>query len=528
MDPNGNPIHDEEGNPINHGPPVNQELLNDPNDTPMWNDTYFHGLIDENPFKLIQHFNDLCDIYKTKNVTDDAFKLRAFPFTLQGDAKAWMRSLPSDSIRTFQELTNEFINHFFPPSKVERLRMEINGFTQWGDESLYDAWVRFKKLLRAYPPHGYSQPQNNKGYNQPPQQNIQQSQPSKSLEEIMQNYIKKVVSTEAFLMKENELLNQQIRNQQASFQNLESVIGRLSNQVAERPQGTLPSNTQINPNNNYTKNQNQQNQNNTRAIPIENVNQIEFVNAISTRSGLTYEEPQIQTSPTQTPSPITPTTQTVKNELSINGDSQEAKVEKDAPRRVKGKKNEEAPLGKYMEPIQYPKALRKEKVETQRRDFIEMMKQVHVNMPLIQVLKGMPNYGKFIKNLLSLKDKYEEVSAKFLVEECSAIFQKQKMPPKLGDQGCFVIPCNMGGSEMYDALVDLGASVNLMPYSIYKKLNLGELKLTRMVLKTGNQMFDTPIGIAEDLMVKVGKLTFPVDFVILEMLEDEHVPTILG
>ncbi|XP_071727465.1 uncharacterized protein [Rutidosis leptorrhynchoides] len=143
---------------------------------------------------------------------------------------------------------------------------------------------------------------------------------------------------------------------------------------------------------------------------------------------------------------------------------------------------------------------------------MEMMKQVHVNMLLIQVLKGMPNYGKFIKNMLSSKGKYEEVSATFLVEECSAILQKQKMPPKLGDPGHFVIPCNMGGSEVYDALVNLGASVNLMPYSIYKKLNLGELKPTRMVLKMGIQTFDTPIGIAEDLMVKVGKLTFPVDF----------------
>ncbi|XP_071727676.1 uncharacterized protein [Rutidosis leptorrhynchoides] len=85
-----------------------------------------------------------------------------------------------------------------------------------------------------------------------------------------------------------------------------------------------------------------------------------------------------------------------------------------------------------MEPIPYPQALRIEKAETQRRDFMEMMKQVHVNMPLIQVLKGMPNYGKFFKNILSSKGKYDEVSATFLVEECSAILQKKKMPPIIG------------------------------------------------------------------------------------------------
>ncbi|XP_071717730.1 uncharacterized protein [Rutidosis leptorrhynchoides] len=371
----------------------------------MIKDIFFHGLIEENPFEHIQHFNDICDLYKTKDVTDDTFKLRAFPFTLQGDAKVWIRNLPPDSIRTFQDLTNEFINHFFPPSKVERLRMKINGFTQRGDKTLYDAWVRFKKMLRVCPSHDLTKK--------------------------------------------------------------------------------------------------------------------EYINTF-------YREPQIPTTPTQTPNPIAPTSQNVENESSVNGDSQEARVERSEPLKVKGKKNEEAPLRKYKEPIPYPQALRNEKVETQRKDFMQMMKKVHVNMPLIQVLKGMPNYGKFIKNLLSSKGKYEEVSATFLVEECSAIINKQKMPPKLGDLGRFVIPCNMGGSEVYDALVDLGASVNLMPYSIIKKLNLGELKPTRMVLKMGNHTFDTPIGIAKDLMVKVGKLTFSSDFVILEMLEDEYFPIILG
>ncbi|XP_071728583.1 uncharacterized protein [Rutidosis leptorrhynchoides] len=558
MDPNGNPIHDEEGNP--NGPPVNQELLNDPNDTPMWNarlvaltmiaptitkppnevdnwkiegnfftlikDTYFHGLIDENPFEHIQHFNDLCDVYKTKNVTDDAFKLRAFPFTLQGDAKAWMQSLPSDFIRSFQELTNEFINHFFPLSKVERLRMEINGFTQRGDESLYDAWVRFKKLLRACPPHAEimledisvntyewaPSPQDltRKSVAQVESENgqvtlaslnnqfqtfgkelkkIQQTVVAmQSLEEIMQNYIKKVESIEAFLMKENEFLNQQIRNQQASFQNLESAVGRLSTQVAERPQGTLPSNTQANPinnyNNNHQHNQNQQH-NNSRVISIEstnqnpnNPNQNENVNAITTQSGLTtkgVEDPQPQPFITHEPLP-----NFIEENTGVSKEKGEEKVNS-----TEGMGNDESgkkkgdESSKITRPVPYAKAFKKDKLAAQYKKFQEMMKNVSVNLPITDVLKGMLNYDQFIKELISQRGKYHDETSFFIEEECNKILAPRPwIPKKLGDPGKFVFPCKFGESEVFNALADLGASINLMPHSLYERLGLGPLKPT--------------------------------------------------
>ncbi|XP_071726796.1 uncharacterized protein [Rutidosis leptorrhynchoides] len=157
-----------------------------------------------------------------------------------------------------------------------------------------------------------------------------------------------------------------------------------------------------------------------------------------------------------------------------------------------------------------------------------MLKQISVDMPLSQVLNESNNYGRYIKNLISSKGKFEEASAMFLHEECSKILESRDMPPKLGDPGKFLIPCSMGNSGVYDALADLGASVNLMPYSLNKRLNLGDLKPTRMGLKLGNQTFDTPSDIAEDLVVEVGEIKFPVDFVILDMPDDKEVPIILG
>ncbi|XP_071688358.1 uncharacterized protein [Rutidosis leptorrhynchoides] len=156
-------------------------------------------------------------------------------------------------------------------------------------------------------------------------------------------------------------------------------------------------------------------------------------------------------------------------------------------------------------------------------------------MPLAEVIKGMPNYGKFLKDLTSSKGKYQEVSATFLNEACSTILQKPKMPSKLGDPGSFIIPRLLGDSVVYDALADLGASVNLIPYSLYLKLGLGDLKPTRMGIRLPNHSFDTPIGIAEYLIVRVshpcpnkGPLVFPADFVVIEMKEDTKVPIILG
>ena len=99
-----------------------------------------------------------------------------------------------------------------------------------------------------------------------------------------------------------------------------------------------------------------------------------------------------------------------------------------------------------------------------------MIKQIRINLPLVDVLSGMPNYGKFIKDLVSNKRKLEEVSSTFLNEECSALLQT-KMPQKLGDPGSFTIPCYFNNIIVYDALADLGASINLMSYSLYKNWN---------------------------------------------------------
>ncbi|GKA97380.1 reverse transcriptase domain-containing protein [Tanacetum coccineum] len=113
-----------------------------------------------------------------------------------------------------------------------------------------------------------------------------------------------------------------------------------------------------------------------------------------------------------------------------------------------------------------------------------------------------------------------------LNENCSTVILK-KLPEKLGDPGKFHIPC--GFSELKcKALSDLGASINLMPLSVWKKLGLPELISTRMTLKLANRAICTPAGIARDVFVLVGKFTFPADFVIVDYESNPRVPLILG
>ncbi|XP_022889504.1 uncharacterized protein LOC111405046 [Olea europaea var. sylvestris] len=139
----------------------------------------------------------------------------------------------------------------------------------------------------------------------------------------------------------------------------------------------------------------------------------------------------------------------------------------------------------------------------------------------------MPNYAKFMKEVMSKKRKLEEYETVKLTEECSAILQK-KLPQKRKDPGSFTIPCTIGSSSFEKALCDLGASINLMPLSVFKKLGLGEVKPTTVTLQLADRSLTYPRGIIEDVLVKVDKFIFPTDFVVLDMEEDQEIPLILG
>ncbi|GJR37091.1 reverse transcriptase domain-containing protein [Tanacetum coccineum] len=178
-------------------------------------------------------------------------------------------------------------------------------------------------------------------------------------------------------------------------------------------------------------------------------------------------------------------------------------------------------------PIPFPYRLRKEKEEDHQKKFLETLKQLHINFPFIEALAQMPKYIKFLKGLLTNRARLEEACTITMNERGSAVLLN-KLPSKEKDPGSFTIPYDIGQLYINNALADLGASISLIPYTMYEKLGLGEPKATRMSLELADRSIQYPRGIIKDVLIKVDKFVLPIDFIILDMPEDSRVPINLG
>ncbi|KAA3459066.1 Retrovirus-related Pol polyprotein from transposon opus [Gossypium australe] len=149
---------------------------------------------------------------------------------------------------------------------------------------------------------------------------------------------------------------------------------------------------------------------------------------------------------------------------------------------------------------------------------MDVLKQLHINIPLVEALEQMPNYVKFIKDILSKKHGLWEFETIALTEGCTAMLMN-KLPLKLKDLGSFNIPCSIGNHYICNILCDLGASINLMPMSVFRKLGIRKL---------ADCFYAHLKGKFEDVLVRVDKVIFLVDFIILECEANKEVPIILG
>ncbi|GJV55545.1 reverse transcriptase domain-containing protein [Tanacetum coccineum] len=246
--------------------------------------------------------------------------------------------------------------------------------------------------------------------------------------------------------------------------------------------------------------------------------------AITTRSGASYDGPPI-------PPPV------VEKEPEVTKDTELPSTEDIQPQVVQD-------LGKDKEPIKepsfaqktktslpYPSRLVKEKIREKddilASKFMEIFRNLHFELSFADALIHMPKFAPMFKKMLNNKDKLIELTKTPLNENCSAVVLK-KLPEKLGDPGRFLIPCDFSEFDNCLALADLGASINLMPLSIWKKLGLPGLNDTKMVLELADRTISKPTGVAENVFVKVGKFYFLADFVVLDFIADPRVPLILG
>ena len=210
-------------------------------------------------------------------------------------------------------------------------------------------------------------------------------------------------------------------------------------------------------------------------------------------------------------------------ETKVNNKGEQRKSNEVVPRRITFPNNPPS----YAPPLPFPQKFRKTKLDAQFAKFLNMFKKLEINIPFADALAQMPNYVKFMKEIMSNKRKLEAFGTVNLSKKCNAIIQ-QKLPEKLKDSGSFTIPCVIREHNFTKHCVILDASINLMSYSVAKRLNLGEIEPTALSLQMADRSLTYPKGIIEDVLVKVDKFIFPVDFVVLDMEEDKAAPIILG
>ncbi|KAK9042854.1 hypothetical protein V6N11_071209 [Hibiscus sabdariffa] len=341
-----------------------------------------------------------------------------------------------------------------------------------------------------------------------PRQELQQPTEYKSLENTLNQFMAQtsayMARTDRFIQKTDAFMDRtemKLQNHDAALKSLETQVGQISQILSSRTIGGFPSDTEV-----------------AKGATHEQCK------AITTRSGKILKNNHGETA--VYPPPATDTPAEADTPAQASEDHQ-------IPQPIMGETSAEsshAQPGKPEEvrpPPPFPQRLKKQKQDYQFKKFLDILKQVHINLPLVEALQQMPNYAKFLKDMVTRKKRIEEFETAAATETCLALMHN-KVPAKKPDPGSFTIECLIGHNYPTKALCDPGASINLMPKSVFQKLGIREAKPTTVMLQLADHSYVQPEGKIEDILVKVDKFIFPADFLILDCEADEYAPIILG
>ncbi|CAN6694956.1 unnamed protein product [Malus baccata var. baccata] len=300
---------------------------------------------------------------------------------------------------------------------------------------------------------------------------------------------------------------QSMQTRDKKVDELEKQVGQIAEFMGQfREQGKLPSSTVVNPKGGF-----------------------ESAKAITLRSGK-----QVRSKPQPSKSRSNEV-----EELIIEEEEQgkaTARVDTPMPQALSGPKLSNSskegknvlnsvPTNVFPSNAPFPSRFLQSKNEEEEKDVLETFRKVHVNIPLLDAIKQIPKYAKCLKKLCTAKKRAREKEVVHVSENVSAILQR-KLPPKCKDPGSFTIPCVIGNTRFKSAMLDLGASINVMPYSVYASMNLGALKHDGVIIQLADRSNAYPKGVLEDVLVQVDHLVFPADFYVLEMDESDHAPSL--
>nr|GEY78268.1 reverse transcriptase domain-containing protein [Tanacetum cinerariifolium] len=445
----------------------------------------------EDPHAHIHLFNKITSTIRVPNVPNSTIKLMLFPFSLEGAAWIWLEKEPPRSILTWDDLVSKFINQFFPPSKMTNLYNEIMRFQQRFDESFSKAWDHFNDLLRACPHHGFFEMHKLDTFYNALSVNDQDSLNSTAVvAKVYSSSSTPAISSDIAELKDmvRALLLDKKKQSSAPAPSPTPAPVKVVEPNCVTCGGTLPGNTITNPK--------------------------EDLKVITTRSGVAYQGHTIPT-----PSKVAKQgTEVTKDQVQTPSSQSTAPVQ---PLVVQS----ESKLP-FLRPLLLP---RRDQANEQIEKFYEIFKDMSFEISFTDALILMPKFASTLKALIGNKEKLSETARTPMIEHCSAVILN-KLPKKLGDPGKFLIPCELLGMDECLVLADLGASINLMPLSVWKGLSLPELTPTCMTLELADRSVSKPIGIAKDVSVKVGVFHFPTDFVVVYFEPDprEYSQDVLG
>ncbi|GKB90336.1 reverse transcriptase domain-containing protein [Tanacetum coccineum] len=466
----------------------------------------------QDPHNYLQFFNKVTSTFRHPEVPNTSIKLLLFPFYLDGEARDWLDKEPPRSILTWDDFVAKFINQFFPPSKTTYYRNEIITFFQKPNETFNETWERFKGLLRQCPHHGFSELHQLDTFYNSLNSNDQDALDSAAGGNFLDN-----MPQEGLAIIESKSKVRYSRNR-ANDSRL-STDAPLSN--------SSPSN------NSFDIQQ--------LADSLEDKMTIKMKQMMNEMKALVVTTPATVKAVEDWCFIRWTSNSTAgggKGKLSDKGTELTTPRQSTNSPLVKNKTKDKEPIeepsfiaNKAKPNLPYPSRLNKQKIREKddilSSKFMEIFQNLHFELSFADALIHMPKFASMFKKMLNNKDKLIELTKTPLNENCSAVVLK-KLPEKLGDPGRFLIPCDFSEFDNYLALADLGASINLMPLSIWKKLGFSGLTETKMVLELADRTISKPTGVAENVFVKVGKFYFPADFVVLDFIADPRVPLILG
>ncbi|XP_075489512.1 uncharacterized protein LOC142528355 [Primulina tabacum] len=431
----------------------------------------FAGTATSDPHVHLRTFLEITDTIKINNVPDDIIRLRLFPFCLRDQARGWLQSLPLGSITTWQELATKFLAKYFPPAKSAQLKIEISTFRQTDFEQLYEAWERYKELLRKCPNHGFEDwVQIELFYNG------LNGQTRGTVDAAAGGTIFAKSAEQAYDLLEQMTINSyQWPSERAGVKRTAGVyavdpITSLTAQVSALT-------TQL------------------AAMKKVSISETESPSTVAEEQSITEEAQYVNN----------------RNFGGFGGyrgrEEKEVELthvrdEKLSPTKgARGKKSERYGLNQCIDIslLLYPQRFLQLQDEFQKKKGLEDLKNLNTNIEFADQVEG-----EFTKGT------------------------RRNVPQKLLDPGEFIVPCEIGGHLVEKAICDSGASINIMPRSLYEKLGLIKMRSTELSVQLADKSLKVPLGIVDDVELKIDKLKVLAEFLVLDMENSQDVHVILG